>query len=150
MARSPRGGRPSCCLKASTSASVGSVRGVDGGGVSMTVFLIGSLVGGVGLVDPVPDVGVPGAVGRPLGRTRLLRRVRVDHDVAGLARKYIVQPLPDPLLRVRVVLPARLEVAQLLDPLAGLLLLPLQVGDVGTLGHVLPYRVREGDDEGAE
>src|SRR5690606_18306471 len=39
IARSPRGGRPSCCRKAATSASVGSVRGVVGGGVSIVVFL---------------------------------------------------------------------------------------------------------------
>ncbi|MGW3829474.1 hypothetical protein ACWEAF_46925, partial [Streptomyces sp. NPDC005071] len=48
-----------------------------------------------------------------------------------------MQPAPDLLLGVGVVLPARLEVAQLLDPVAGLLLLAPQVGDLGALGDVL-------------
>src|SRR5690606_19853206 len=100
----------------------------------------GSPAGGVGLVDPVPDVRVPGAVGGPRVGARLLRRARVDDHEAGLARHDVVQPAADLLLGVGVVLPARLQVAQFLDALPGLLLLPLEVVDLGTLVDVLPHR----------
>lgn len=90
------------------------------------------------------------AGGRPPVGTGLLGGAGVDHDEPGLAGHHIVQPAPDLLLGVGVVLPAGLGVPELLDPGTGLLLPVLQVGDLGALGDVLTHRVGERDDQRAQ
>lgn len=58
--------------------------------------------------------------------------------------------MPAGLLAYEVgVLPAGLLFAQPVEGGARVLGLAALVGDVRTLGDVLPYRVREGDDQGA-